>query len=683
MKSDVAVFDMLTSTFDEVNNAIQVLKTQDYEDEKTLILISSVVTWVNTPPNRKPGRQVEESTDTESEAGQEPHVDNSGLDEAGEMIYPFEESDLKQRIPSPKYQHFKILENKALAAMKNKENLKVYVLCAGVLYGNGEETLFPHFQQAWLQKSPSLPIIGTGDNIIPTIHVKDLSNMVKRIAQVKPEHHYVFAIDKSLNQTQTELVQTISKCVGSGKTHNIELDDVVYEDWAEFLSLNLRMSVSSIYEELILDQVEEDETKEFPWHCEHGLRENAYKVNEEFNLFRGLQPIKIYVNGPPASGKSHYGAKLSELYNLPHITISDIAKLAETLEGPLGDEIREYIQNKRTEIMEEYDKAKKKGPEPSMDVRLEDKHIYELAKIKLKENSCRNRGFILDGFPKTYIDCYHTFYYKKVEYDEHGNVVTEEKPKQTEGEGEQEPPAEDDQAEKPIDWENDYEIDEAILPKLFIQLSGDTEFIKNRVKELPEEKTTGTHWNDADIDRRTATYNQHNKREEGEEDKKIIEDFFKQHNIPIITQDCQEEGEKVVENLKEAVTSNFTIPKIEPEQKESDKEILQRHLEKADQEPEEEAKEDEHEKTQEEEKAEEIKAKSRLDKIKEHERELLDLRSQPIRQYLMDKVVPLLTEGLIKICKEMPEKPTGKLAEFLNQRCDEIEQEEKEQAANT
>jgi adenylate kinase len=85
-------------------------------------------------------------------------------------------------------------------------------------------------------------------------------------------------------------------------------------------------------------------------------------------------------------------------------------------------------------------------------------------------------------------------------------------------------------------------------------------------------------------------------------------------------------------------------------------------------EPQDEEKEDLEEKGKEEAKIQEIKAKTRLERIKEQERELLDTRSQPIRQYLMDNVVPLLTEGLIKICKEMPDKPTGQLADYLLKR---------------
>jgi len=66
--------------------------------------------------------------------------------------------------------------------------------------------------------------------------------------------------------------------------------------------------------------------------------------------------------------------------------------------------------------------------------------------------------------------------------------------------------------------------------------------------------------------------------------------------------------------------------------------------------------------------------KSRLERIKEQERDLLDTRSQPIRQYLMDNVVPILTEGLIDVCKKLPEDPVDYLAEYLFKRSLEVHQ---------
>jgi adenylate kinase len=512
------------------------LKTQDYEEEKVLVLISSVVTWVNTPPNRKAPKDGD-ITDTESDAGHQVEIDNSGLNDKGEMVYPFDESDLEKRVPSPKYQSFKTLENIALAAMKIKDNLKVYVLCSGVVYGNGEEILYTHFKQAWLQKQLSIPIIGKGDNIIPTIHVKDLANMVKRIAEVKPPHHYCFAIDRSLNQTQEDIVKSISNGIGSGQTHHIELDDVVYEDWAEFLTLNIRLKSSSAFYELTLDNPDQEESKEFIWHSEKGLRENIRKVNEEFNSFHGLKQMKICVNGPPASGKSYYSNKLSQMYGIPHIKITDVIELASTYEGESGDEIRKFIDSKRDETMEEFEKSKKKGQELTRDeivVRLPDHHLHALTKIKISENCSRNKGFILDGFPKSYVDCHHAFYSKIIKLDENGKEIVEKKVK-PEGEGDQEPPASEEA--KPIDWENDYEVDASILPKIFIQLTGAPEEIKARVKELPEDKTAGLHWDDAGLDRRNVVYNKQNTRaEEGEEDKKLLADFFTEHNVITINQ---------------------------------------------------------------------------------------------------------------------------------------------------
>jgi len=47
------------------------------------------------------------------------------------------------------------------------------------------------------------------------------------------------------------------------------------------------------------------------------------------------------------------------------------------------------------------------------------------------------------------------------------------------------------------------------------------------------------------------------------------------------------------------------------------------------------------------------KANQRLDKIKEKKAQLLDTRSLPIRQYLLDKVLPTLTEGLINFTSDL------------------------------
>jgi len=51
-------------------------------------------------------------------------------------------------------------------------------------------------------------------------------------------------------------------------------------------------------------------------------------------------------------------------------------------------------------------------PEPdreSLAIRLDTPILYTLLKQRLNENDCKNRGYILDGFPKSYKDCQEIF----------------------------------------------------------------------------------------------------------------------------------------------------------------------------------------------------------------------------------------------------------------------------------
>jgi len=42
---------------------------------------------------------------------------------------------------------------------------------------------------------------------------------------------------------------------------------------------------------------------------------------EEYNSYRGLKPIKIFITGPPASGKSYFGSRLAKHFNIPQILV--------------------------------------------------------------------------------------------------------------------------------------------------------------------------------------------------------------------------------------------------------------------------------------------------------------------------------------------------------------------------
>ena len=85
------------------------------------------------------------------------------------------------------------------------------------------------------------------------------------------------------------------------------------------LTLNLKLKISP--ELLRLDS---------EWHCSGGITSESMKLlNDEFNLYRGLFPLKVFIGGPPGSGKTHYTRLLAESYGIPHLKIDDMVDHAK------------------------------------------------------------------------------------------------------------------------------------------------------------------------------------------------------------------------------------------------------------------------------------------------------------------------------------------------------------------
>lgn len=116
------------------------------------------------------------------------------------LHHPFTEKDYLKRRASGEYARIKEVEDRVLNF--KKEGVKTYVISAGVLYGLGESIFNHHFERAWKQDPEKLPIIGEGKNFVPTIHVKDLARMVKKISEAPPaEQQYIFGIDNTKKPT--------------------------------------------------------------------------------------------------------------------------------------------------------------------------------------------------------------------------------------------------------------------------------------------------------------------------------------------------------------------------------------------------------------------------------------------------------------------------------------------------
>ena len=237
LESDVIIYDLMTNDFKEVDYVIKTLKTTKLESKKTLIIISSVLTWVNTLPKHQKegeegegGGEGEEGGEGGEEGGEgaeeeEPDSDDVPAEEAGEddetkpkkpKVLFFKESDYHMRVPHERYLPLKNLETLAMSAPKTQPMLKVHILCGGIRYGHGEGAFYTHFQNAWMQSPTKLQIIGDGKNFVPTIHVRDLARVTKKIVDDDISKDYIFAVDRTKRPTQKRLVKAISKGVGTG-----------------------------------------------------------------------------------------------------------------------------------------------------------------------------------------------------------------------------------------------------------------------------------------------------------------------------------------------------------------------------------------------------------------------------------------------------------------------------------
>ena len=175
----MVIYDLHFGDLQDVEFAIEAFKNKGpYEETKTLILISSVLTWGATPrkikpPEEKPEEEgeggegqeenkepkneeeeddMEKTGKTESanvsklqetiegEPGQEGQAEAPPVEEVKEEppveYLPFKETDYLTRAALEKYERLKQLEDAFLNM--NIENIKTVVVCAGVFYGKGE-----------------------------------------------------------------------------------------------------------------------------------------------------------------------------------------------------------------------------------------------------------------------------------------------------------------------------------------------------------------------------------------------------------------------------------------------------------------------------------------------------------------------------------------------------------------
>lgn len=399
------------------------------------------------------------------------------------------------------------------------------------------------------------------------------------------------------------------------------------QEYLDHLLVNLRMEALFVKENFNIR-----------WVAQTGFVENINSILKEYKQSRGLLPIKICILGPPAVGKSSISEELAKYYKLHHIKMKDvIAEAIAKLEAIVApkDSVEGEEEGEEEEEEENVDDAQEllDGIKESMEQnagRLEDQYIIRFVKEKLKSMPCRNQGFILDGFPKTYDQAKDLF-----------NQEEEEEEEEIRG--------------------KIFPYDKLITPEFVCGLDASDEFLKERVMNLPESVVAGTHYSQDRFLRSLSHYRDINT------DDETVFNYFDELEIHPIHIDVGKledaQNRLAIKQLIKEIGKPRNYGLTDEEKAEEEKKAAEERLAK------EAAQTAELEHKEAMEMAEKIARweewNKRLEEVKREERELLEVQSVPLRNYLMTYVMPTLMQGLNECCKVRPEDPVDFLAEYL------------------
>ncbi|XP_040016870.2 adenylate kinase 7 isoform X3 [Gasterosteus aculeatus] len=482
------------------------------------------------------------------------------------------EEQFRRRRPHPNFRKHNNVEKVVLELARGKKSKLVgYVVGSGLQYGKGENLFNYFFKESWLMQFPKVPLFGKGTNHIPTIHVNDLAGVIQNIVELKPKSRYILAVDDSKN-TLEDIVKVISDTLGSGKINKLPQQDAI--------------------------------------------------------AMKAFTPIRICLAGPPAVGKSTIAEKLCSHYKIHHIKIKEVieenlTQLKEIVNGSDPDVFSEEVATAAQKQLEQINK--------SMEIdegRLSDHLVFDILKEKLNSQPCRNQGFVLDGFPRSYEQARLIF---SDEDTEDQDLIPKKPVHNTE-----------------------------ITPEHVFVLDATDDFLTKRALGLPQSVADEMRYTQEEFVPRLTRYRQLSTAEETLPDYFDEQEIHPQH-IEVTTDDSEYTGvmQKIIEIV--GIPKNYgpSAEELEEEDRKRDEERKQKETEEA-------ADRKRRNEAAMAEMAAQYKEWQRnLSEVERQEHELLEAHSLPLRNYLMKYVMPPLSEAMLDCSKIKPEEPVEFLAEHL------------------
>jgi len=610
---------------------------------------------------------------------------------------------------NPDYQALADCEK--LVVRSRKDGLRTYVVNAGLLYGRGEgDLMHGFFKDAWELAACPFPWDPTqplptqdeldavkaaeeenanrkkaaeeadppeeweavsvpklrqrGENMVPTIHVEDLAAVTTNLVAAfpGPTSSYIIAVDRS-RLSMSALLGSLSKELGTGAMAELTEVETVQLPGIEKLQVDLVAQQSQDLKALL---------KWSKWRCRSGPVANIEMVLNDYRAAakpapRGVgsntMPLKVFLFGPPGLA-GNLAAALSKKYKVRVLETATVITEALALEPKkFGKAVRRAA--KKTEG------------------RLPDKILVEMYRRVLTTQPCKNQGFILNGFPKTYTQA---------------KWLTQGWKEHEPAEGEEEPPAEADpdytygytrppvdpdappeeeeeeEEEDPAPEGNEEEDEEAREKRLaaelarvnaqctaewVFELSASNDTVETLAAQIPEGGLRAGHDDEAGLGRRLALYRGANKpgldtavgayadlklavnqvSMDGEDTLQALED---------VSMIC---GQPRNYGLTDAEKKAIADAKAAKEKQEADAAALEKQLK---------------EKTEAEaakRKSEEENAKKEL--IANMDESQLLRAAVPLRKYLEGSVMSVIRKGLIECAEVRPNDPIDYLAEYL------------------
>jgi hypothetical protein len=684
----LVILDLYSCTLDDLYFAISSLKVDPKSDpprtigeplgkEITVILISSAMVWAGT--QRSPGAP------------------------------SLTDADYKSRSPLPgsRYEQWREMEDLVMNCFNREEStIKGLVVAPGVLYGDGEDTFGLLFKSAWLGEKQTF-VDGQGSNRVPAVHVRDLARAVREVgilgnnAKGEPittanllsgeERPYFLVFDQptmkevaapeaapvpaaveaggaavAAPEATEEPAEAADAAAVDGAAEAEQAEDQVAEEAEVEAEVNTadpadageeagepppppppKIAPSSQTEILqgIVDEFS-DAFSLIPASADAGkdAADAISRLQEAVSLDLAIDTSELFLKDDFAQTCNPPGwwCKKGLIENLPKVAAEfckerGLRPMLAIIAGPPGSGKALVAEA----VAKHYNVAHYSLPnEPS------DEDLAEMIK-KLSSKVCRYRGYVLDVGSAGSAEMEKLFTEQRL------------KPK---GDDEEEPPPPE-EGEEPPPPVYETVVNEKLCPEFAIVTQAPEEFC--RAKWRHEKRNMDEFQKQMDV------YKKNNYQSNG----LSLTDFFQETarravmNLPIAGKDPEDTFESVriyMDGSKKGRPFNYLRSEEEIAQ-----ELLQAKAEHAAKVAHDEAerlrvlKEDRHEELE-----DQRKSKLRLDIIAKHEEAQKQLQAMPLRAYLMEHMVPSLTEGLIELCKVLPEDPVDYLATYLENHTD-------------